>query len=101
MPRLAPDAPHGVEEGFGALLHGSGLQTVRDARGAYSLVPSPSGDQAEAVELKPMVVEGFALGNALGEMEGYNATHSSVVSFGKRNSGGMTPITCRISPDTK
>jgi iron complex outermembrane receptor protein len=71
---------YGVEEGFGALLRGSGLQVVRDARGAFSLVPSPSGDQAEAVELKPMVVEGFALGNALGEMEGYNATHSSVAT---------------------
>ena len=71
---------YGVEEGFGLLLRGSGLQAVQDARGAYSLVPSPAGDQAEAVELKPMVVEGFALGNALGEMAGYNATHSSVAT---------------------
>ena len=27
-----------------------------------------------------MTVEGFALGNALGSMEGYNATHSSVAT---------------------
>ncbi len=71
---------YGVEEGFDALLRGSGLQALRDERGTYSLVPEPSGEQAEAVELKPMVVEGFALGNALGEMEGYNATHSSVAT---------------------
>ncbi len=71
---------YGVEEGFDALLRGSGLQALRDERGTYSLVPEPSGEQAKAVELKPMVVEGFALGNALGEMEGYNATHSSVAT---------------------
>lgn len=71
---------YGVEEGFDTLLRGSGLQAVRDERGAYSLVPAPSREQAEAVELKPMVVEGFALGNALGAMEGYNATHSSVAT---------------------
>jgi len=53
---------------------------VRDERDTYSLALSPPREQAEAVELKPMVVEGFALGNALGEMEGYNATHSSVAT---------------------
>ncbi|WP_217475712.1 TonB-dependent siderophore receptor [Stutzerimonas stutzeri] len=68
----------GIEEGFERLLQGSGLQAVRDEQGTYSLAPRPpSGD---TVELKPMVVEGFALGNALGEMEGYNATHSSVAT---------------------
>ncbi|MGE4405642.1 TonB-dependent siderophore receptor [Pseudomonas sp.] len=69
---------YGVEDGFAALLQGSGLQAVRDAQGNYSLAPRV--EQASAVELKPMVVEGFALGNALGEMEGYNATHSSVAT---------------------
>lgn len=71
---------YGIEDGFATLLQGSGLQAVRDEQGTYSLVSSPSRDQAEAVELKPMVVEGFALGNALGEMEGYSATHSSVAT---------------------
>ncbi len=69
---------YGVEEGFETLLQGSGLQAVRDQRGTYSLAPRQ--EQAGTVELKPMVVEGFALGNALGEMEGYNATHSSVAT---------------------
>lgn len=71
---------YGVQEGFEALLQGSGLQAVRDARGTYSLEPAPAAGQSGAVELKPMVVEGFALGNALGEMEGYAATHSSVAT---------------------
>jgi len=66
---------YGVDEGFAALLQGSGLQALRNAQGTYSL--APRAEQA-TVELKPMVVEGFALGNALGAMEGYNATHSSV-----------------------
>jgi iron complex outermembrane receptor protein len=69
---------YGVEDGFAALLQGSGLQAVRDGQGNYSLAPRV--EQASAVELKPMVVEGFALGNALGEMQGYNATHSSVAT---------------------
>jgi len=69
---------YGVDEGFQTLLRGSGLQAVRDERGTYSLVPAR--EQAGAVELKPMVVEGFALGNALGEMDGYKATHSSVAT---------------------
>src|SRR5690606_31973131 len=67
-----------VDEGFDALLQGSGLQAVRNAQGTYSL--APRAEQASTVELKPMLVEGFALGNALGEMEGYNATHSSVAT---------------------
>ncbi len=69
---------YNVDEGFDALLQGSGLQTVRNAQGTYSL--APRAEQASTVELKPMVVEGFALGNALGEMAGYNATHSSVAT---------------------
>ncbi len=50
---------YGVDEGFQTLLRGSGLQAVRDERGTYSLVAAR--EQAGAVELKPMVVEGFAL----------------------------------------
>ncbi|MCQ4297939.1 TonB-dependent siderophore receptor [Pseudomonas stutzeri] len=69
---------YGVDDGFAALLQGSGLQTVRDGQGNYSLARRTA--QTGAVELQPMTVEGFALGNALGSMEGYNATHSSVAT---------------------
>jgi iron complex outermembrane receptor protein len=68
-----------VEEGLRIVLSGSGLQ-ARHEDGAYSVVPVASGRDAEALELTPVTVEGFALGNALGEMEGYNATHSSVAT---------------------
>ncbi|WP_313054373.1 TonB-dependent siderophore receptor [Pseudomonas lopnurensis] len=70
--------PYGVDEGFAALLQGSGLQAVRDSQGNYSLAPQAA--QGDTLELQPMTVEGFALGNALGEMEGYNATHSSAAT---------------------
>lgn len=69
---------YGVDDGFAALLQGSGLQAVRDGQGNYSLTRRSA--QSDAVELQPMTVEGFALGNALGSMEGYNATHSSVAT---------------------
>ncbi len=55
-----------------------GLQAVRGGQGNYSL--SRRTAQSDAVELQSMTVEGFALGNALGSMEGYNATHSSVAT---------------------
>jgi len=69
---------YGVDDGFAALLQGSGLHAVRDSQGNYSLARRSA--QTDAVELQPMTVEGFALGNALGSMEGYNATHSSVAT---------------------
>ncbi|MGO8154823.1 STN domain-containing protein, partial [Rhizobium leguminosarum] len=69
---------YGVDDVFAALLQGSGLQAVRDGQGNYSL--SRRMAQSDAVELQSMTVEGFALGNALGSMEGYNATHSSVAT---------------------
>lgn len=69
---------YGVDDGFAALLQGSSLQAVRDGQGNYSL--SRRTAQSDAVELQSMTVEGFALGNALGSMEGYNATHSSVAT---------------------
>ncbi|WP_434458203.1 TonB-dependent siderophore receptor [Stutzerimonas urumqiensis] len=74
----ALDGRYTVDEGFSRLLQGSGLRAVGNASSGYSLERAPQ--QANAVELKPMVVQGFALGNALGEMEGYNATHSSVAT---------------------
>jgi iron complex outermembrane receptor protein len=68
---------YGVDEGFAQLLSGSGLSAGRDGQGGYTL--SASGDGA-ALELPAASVKAFALGNALGSMEGYNATHSSVAT---------------------
>ncbi|MDD1508039.1 TonB-dependent siderophore receptor [Pseudomonas sp. CNPSo 3701] len=67
----------GVDEGFARLLQGSGLQVVADGSGGYSLeAAAPTG--SASLELESTDVRAFALGNALGSMDGYNATHSSV-----------------------
>lgn len=67
----------GVDEGFARLLQGSGLQVVADGSGGYSLeAAAPTG--SASLELDSTDVRAFALGNALGSMDGYNATHSSV-----------------------
>nr|WP_288499824.1 TonB-dependent siderophore receptor [uncultured Pseudomonas sp.] len=67
----------GVDEGFVRLLQGSGLQVVADGSGGYSLeAAAPTG--SASLELESTDVRAFALGNALGSMDGYNATHSSV-----------------------
>ncbi|OLU27460.1 TonB-dependent siderophore receptor [Pseudomonas sp. PA15(2017)] len=66
-----------VDEGFAQLLQGSGLQVAADGRGGYSLeAAAPTG--SASLELDSTDVRAFALGNALGSMDGYNATHSSV-----------------------
>lgn len=67
----------GIDEGFSRLLQGSGLQVTADGNGGYSLQASSPAD-AGSVELESTAVRAFALGNALGSMDGYNATHSSV-----------------------
>lgn len=66
----------GVDEGFARLLQGSGLQAVADGHGGYSLQAAHTG--GATLELDSTDVRAFALGNALGSMDGYNATHSSV-----------------------
>ncbi|VXB94971.1 Ferrioxamine B receptor [Pseudomonas sp. 8AS] len=66
-----------IDEGLARLLQGSGLQVLRDARGGYSLIALEAGS---SLALPATTVEGFALGNALGSMDGYNATHSSVAT---------------------
>ncbi len=68
---------YGVDDGMQALLQGSGLQVVRDAQGGYSLVEL---NEDGSLALPATKVEGFALGNALGSMDGYLATHSSVAT---------------------
>jgi iron complex outermembrane receptor protein len=69
---------YSVEEGFAQLLQGNGLQAVRDSYDTWTLVEAGQ-PQGSALELGPLYVQG-SLGNALGSMEGYNATHSSVAT---------------------
>lgn len=68
---------YGVEQGFARLLDGSGLHARHDGAGNYSLQPVDAG---AAMQLPDTLVKGFALGNALGDMDGYAATHSSVAT---------------------
>ncbi|RBL65232.1 TonB-dependent siderophore receptor, partial [Pseudomonas sp. MWU13-2625] len=64
-------------QGLNQLLRGSGLEAVSQDGGSYVLRPVPQGS---ALTLPTTEVKGFALGNALGSMEGYNATHSQIAT---------------------
>jgi iron complex outermembrane receptor protein len=70
---------YSVEQGFTELLRNSGLQIINAGNGSYSLARSASvgGDVSE---LSTTTVTDFALGNALGTVEGYNATHSQIAT---------------------
>lgn len=68
---------YGVTEGFSRLLEGSGLSVSQTEQGAYTLHRQ---DNAGVTQLPATTVKGFALGNALGSMQGYNATHSSIAT---------------------
>jgi len=59
------------------LLRGSGLQAVTQDGSSYVLRQQTPN---EAMALPSTEVRGFALGNALGSMEGYNATHSQIAT---------------------
>src|SRR5690606_9788509 len=66
-----------VNEGLAQLLRASGLRAVPDSQGNYTL----EAVDPVAVSVLPAVeVQGCALGNALGSVAGYNATHSSVAT---------------------
>ena len=67
----------GGEQGFAELLRGTDLQVIASADGGYSLQTLGAG---AALQLDSTSVKAFALGNALGSMDGYNATHSSVAT---------------------
>lgn len=67
---------YGIEQGLSTLLAGSGLR-ASSADGA-SFILQATHDQA--MTLPSTDVRGFALGNALGSMDGYNATHSQVAT---------------------
>ncbi|WP_460094773.1 TonB-dependent siderophore receptor [Pseudomonas sp. H2_E02] len=59
------------------LLSGSGLVAVSQDGSSYVLQTQTAGS---TLELPTTDIKGFALGNALGSMEGYNATHSQVAT---------------------
>jgi iron complex outermembrane receptor protein len=63
------------EQGLAVLLGSSGLQARSDGQGGFTLLA-----RAEQGALELQATQVFALGNALGSMEGYQATHSSVAT---------------------
>jgi iron complex outermembrane receptor protein len=67
-----------IDGGLQKILQGSGLDAVQDAQGTWSLVLASNG-QSASTELAPVYIDS-SLGNALGSVDGYNASHSSVAT---------------------
>ncbi|TWC21306.1 iron complex outermembrane receptor protein [Pseudomonas sp. SJZ085] len=65
------------DQALSHLLSGSGLVAVSQDGSSYVLQAAPADN---TLELPTTDIRGFALGNALGSMEGYNATHSQVAT---------------------
>ncbi|QCI15372.1 TonB-dependent siderophore receptor [Pseudomonas putida] len=65
------------EQGLHTLLQGTGLEAVSQDGRSYVIQAQPD---SAALSLPSTDVRGFSLGNALGSMEGYNATHSQVAT---------------------
>lgn len=65
------------DQALSQLLSGSGLVAVSQDGNSYVLQTETVGS---TLELPTTDIKGFALGNALGSMEGYNATHSQVAT---------------------
>ncbi|HAC69398.1 MAG TPA: TonB-dependent siderophore receptor, partial [Pseudomonas sp.] len=82
-------------EGFQQILQGSGLQAVRQADGSYRL---ESVAATGVTSLNDTTVTGFALGNALGETDGYLATHSNVAT---KTSKGLLETSQSVSVVTR
>ncbi|MGR4043964.1 TonB-dependent siderophore receptor [Pseudomonas sp. 910_21] len=68
---------YSVSQGLNQLLKDTGLEAVSQDGSSYILRPLPQGS---ALSLPTTQVKGFALGNALGSMDGYNATHSQIAT---------------------
>ncbi|NBA97848.1 TonB-dependent siderophore receptor [Pseudomonas sp. R5(2019)] len=68
---------YSTDVGLNRLLGGSGLEAVNQDGSSYVLRALP---EDAALALPSTDVRGFALGNALGSMEGYNATHSQIAT---------------------
>ncbi len=68
---------YATDQALRQLLNGSGLEAVSEDGRSYVLQTQP---QEAALSLPDTDIRGFTLGNALGSMEGYNATHSQVAT---------------------
>ena len=67
---------YSVDKALSILLGGSGLQAVSQNGSTYVLRAA----EEQTLSLPDTDIRGFALGNALGNMEGYNATHSQIAT---------------------
>ena len=68
---------YSTDQALSHLLSGSGLVAVSQDGSTYVLQTEVQGN---SLALPATDIKGFALGNALGSMEGYNATHSQVAT---------------------
>jgi iron complex outermembrane receptor protein len=68
---------YSTDQALSHLLGGSGLEAVSQDGSSYILRPLA---ESEALALPTTDIKGFALGNALGSMAGYNATHSQIAT---------------------
>ncbi|AZD26914.1 TonB-dependent siderophore receptor [Pseudomonas chlororaphis] len=68
---------YSTDQALGQLLNGSGLEALSQDGSSYVLRALP---ETGALSLPTTDIKGFALGNALGSMEGYNATHSQIAT---------------------
>lgn len=66
-----------VSQGLDRLLQGSGLYAQSQGGDAYVLQAMP---ETTAISLPGTDITAFSLGNALGQVDGYNATHSHVAT---------------------
>ncbi len=68
---------YSIDQALHYLLQGSGVEAVSQDGRIYVL---QARSEESALALPSVEVRGFTLGNALGSMEGYNATHSQVAT---------------------
>lgn len=68
---------YSTDQALRQLLNGTGLEAVGQGGHSYVLRAQP---EDAALSLPDTDVRSFSLGNALGSMEGYNATHSQVAT---------------------
>ncbi|AZD05590.1 Ferrichrome-iron receptor [Pseudomonas chlororaphis] len=68
---------YSTDQALGQLLNGSGLEALSQDGSSYVLRALP---ETGALALPATDIKGFALGNALGSMDGYNATHSQIAT---------------------